>query len=263
MQDYYAPVKLPLNIWDKYSIRPGPTGSVGDTLTQVRLKQSAPELRPRYLQWSSNEMMKFHGTNIQDGRHKSFMSLGANAKVYQKRLPFKPGYKTQQGWVHQDIVPVHRQRETLMAGFPQFGWKSQVASVLRAKVSGEGFLPVPEGYKSTEMTRGGQYPKVIDKVANMEPLPSATKYTEKAKSGLSKIQQNLLLENKPVTMNDLVDRLTPKLSVQPTTKKSSIGGMPSRRSSLLSQRMGSLSQILGRPSRDMDVESYPYERDSI
>lgn len=183
MQDYLAPVKLPLNLWNKNSIRPGPVGSVGDTLAQVRLKQSAPDLAPRYELWNSDEMEKFHGTNIQDGQKKSFMTGGANASVFESQLPYRSGFKTQQGWVHQDIVPVDRFRETKQAALPQFSWKSQVAAVHRAKVSGEGFLPASFGYTSNKLPRGGLYPRVVASARYTDPLPSSDQIIEKAVEG--------------------------------------------------------------------------------
>ena len=265
MQDYYAPIKFPLNIWDKNSIRPGPVASVGDTLTQIRLKQSAPDLNPRYAQWSSDEFMKFHGTNVQDGRKKNFMTGGDTAKTVRKNLPFKPGFKTQQGWIHQDIVPTDRTRNTKMGGLPQFGWKSQVASVLRAKVSGESFLPVPQGYKSQGLPRGGQYPRIIDKVQKMEPLPSATRYIEKAASGLTKSQQKLLLENKPVGMNDIVERMNQFINYNPQPQigmsRSSISMRPPSNTSIRPQSDVSMrppSNTSIRPQSDVSMRPPSY-----
>lgn len=193
MQDYLAPIKLPLNRWDKNSIRPGPVGSVGDALAQVRLKQSAPELAPRYELWNSDEMEKFHGTNIQDGRYENYMTGGMNAKTFKKHMPYRQGYKTQQGWVHQDIVATDRARETKQAALPQFGWKSQVASVMRAKVSGESFLPLPRGYTSVGQSRGGLYPRIVAKSEYADPLPSTSQIIGLPVSGklASSVKQNV------------------------------------------------------------------------
>lgn len=186
MQDYLAPVKLPLNLWDKNSIRPGPVGSVGDALVQVRLKQSAPELEPRYEVWNSDEMNKFHGSNVQDGRKSNYMTGGMNAKTFKSHMPYRPGYKTQQGWVHQDIVPVDRDRETLHAALPKYGWKSKVASVVRAKVSGQSFLPRPRGYTAVGSPRGGLVPRVVAKSVYSDPLPSTSQIIKGPISGLSR-----------------------------------------------------------------------------
>lgn len=176
MQDYLAPIKLPLNLWNKYSIRPGPVGTVGDVLGQVRFKQSAPDLAPRYDIMSSGQMEKYYGSNVQDGRVESFASKGYNAKVNRRGLAFR-GQKTAFGWIKQDIMEVDRTREPIQQEMPQFGWKSQVAKVERAKVTGEQFLPLPNGYGPTEPTRGSNYPRVVEKSAGVgvsdEPAPVA------------------------------------------------------------------------------------------
>lgn len=160
--DYLAPQKPALNLWNKYSIRPGPVGSVGDTIATVRIKQSTPEMTPKYERWNSGELEKYYGSNVQDGRAASFTSRGLGAKTIQKRLPYRVGWKTKLGWVHQDIVPTDRARETKVADLPQFGWKSQVAQILRAKVTGESFLPSPQGYTQSGIPRGSQIPTVVD-----------------------------------------------------------------------------------------------------
>lgn len=164
MTDYYTPSKT-VNIWDKYSIRPGAVGSVGDTMPSVRLKQSSPEMTPKYQKWNSGRLESYYGSNVQDGRKASFMNGGLGARTISRPLPYRSSNRKSFGWVHQDIVPTERERETKVAALPQFGWKAQVANVLRAKVTGDSFLPVPGGYTMQGVPRGSQYPRVVDSSA--------------------------------------------------------------------------------------------------
>jgi len=165
MTDYLAPPVKPINVWNKYYISAGAVGSVGDTMAAVRIKQSSPEMTPKYQAWNSGTMESFYGSNVQDGRMGSFMSGGTNAKTLSRGLPYRSGNRTAIGWVHQDIVPTDRTRETKQAALPQFGWKAQVANVIRAKVTGDSFLPTPGGYTQTGLPRGTQFPRVVDSSA--------------------------------------------------------------------------------------------------
>lgn len=73
----------------------------------------------------------------------------------------------------------------------------------------------------------------------MEPLPSATRYIEKAASGLTKPQQKLLLENKPVGMNDIVERMNQFINYNPQPQigmsRSSISMRPPSNTSIRAQ----------------------------
>lgn len=156
--------KYRLNVWNKNSIRPGSQGSVGDTLPQQRLKQSAPDLAPRYADWSSKENEVFFGSNVQNGTQESFTTTGLAARSVGRKIWRNRGFKNDVGWRHQDIVPTDRSRETKLAGNPQFGWKSQQSRTYKAKVSGENFLPLPGGYGPTGgVPRGSQFPLVVQK----------------------------------------------------------------------------------------------------
>ena len=156
--------KYILNVWDNNSIRPGSQGSVGDVLAQQRLKQSAPDLAPRYDSWSSKENEVYYGSNVQNGTKESFTTTGLAARTVGRKIWRNRGFNNDIGWVHQDIVPLDRAREPRLASNPQFGWKSQQSRIFKAKVSGENFLPLPGGYgPSGAMTRGNQFPLVVQK----------------------------------------------------------------------------------------------------
>jgi len=169
-------VTTPLNKWNKNYISPGKVGSVGDTIATTRLKQSAPELAPRYEDWNSGINEIFYGSNVQDGTESSFNTSGLGARTIQRPVYRYTGYKTAQGWEHQDIVPTDRTYNVKMAGLPQFGWKSQVASIYRAKVSGDSFLPLPGGYGPNSLPRGNQYPLLVSR-SNAQTVPSSRSET--------------------------------------------------------------------------------------
>lgn len=47
---------------------------------------------------------------------------------------------------------------------PSYSWRNKQATVIRARISGENFLPLPGGYRpeSTSRPRGGQVPRITD-----------------------------------------------------------------------------------------------------
>jgi hypothetical protein len=50
-----------------------------------------------------------------------------------------------------------------MGSTGQWGWKNQVATIYKAKVRGQMFLPVPQGYSGiqTALPRGSQIPEIV------------------------------------------------------------------------------------------------------
>lgn len=188
--------KYRLNLWNKNSIRPGSQSTVGEVNLQTRLKQSAPDLAPRYAEWTKGQNEVFYGSNVQDGNQESFMSQGLNARTVGRKLWKNRGFRTAVGWRHEDLVPPDKKVETKLAGNPQFGWKSQQSKIYKAKVSGENFLPLPGGYGPTELTRGTQYPLVIQRTAGdtsyMKRNERVDKDLEQIKDSMEKGSQGVL-----------------------------------------------------------------------
>ena len=174
MQDYLTPIELPFNLWNKTRITAGPVGSTGEANLQVRLKQSAPDLNPRYAPWCSGEAEKYLGSNVQDGRARSFSSGGYNARVYSRPMGYRQGFKSQQGWIHEDLRALPRKMEPIQQDMPQFSWKSQVASVQRAKTTGQQFLPLPGGYELYGQPRGSQIPRIVEQSSGTGTVLPAT-----------------------------------------------------------------------------------------
>lgn len=169
-----------INRWDKDSIRPGPVGSVGDVNLQVQLKKSAPDLPNRFEKAFSGKNEVWGGSNISDGQYTGFSSGGRGAVVAEKSAFSRTGFKTSVGWRFQNIIPTDRSKDVKMVPLGQFSWNSEKAKIYKAKVTGEQFLPLPGGYGSSSLTRGGAYPVVVAETAGEGvPLPAtAVKITD-------------------------------------------------------------------------------------
>ena len=167
--------KYKLNRWDKDSIRPGPVGSVGDVNLQVQLRKSSIDLPERYDPAFSGKNEAWLGSNVSDGSYHGWTSGGRTATVIQKALSNnQTGGKTAVGWVMQNVVAADRSSMTKMTPLGRFGWDTTVGSVLRAKNSGDMFLPLPEGYEKSGLSRGSQYPRIIaESIGDGVPLPAA------------------------------------------------------------------------------------------
>lgn len=167
-----------LNNWDKTSIRPGPVGSVGDVNNQVRLKHSAPDLPLRYDKQFSGKNEERSGSNVSDGMWYGYTSKGYAARTIQEPMGYRPGFKTAVGWVIEDVRQLDTTREPKLGSLGDFKWQSQVASVKRAKVTGDLFLPLPGGYSKAllgdQIPRGSQIPIIRAESEGLGvPLPAA------------------------------------------------------------------------------------------
>lgn len=162
MKDLYVPRATKKSAWRKKTISPGAVGSVGDVLTSVRLKQSCSELRPRYDKMGRGKKQYMYGSAISDGAQRSKISKGLGADVVD-REPYSKNLKEFVGYFHQDIVPVDRSSMTQLLNQGNFGWKSKVAEVYRAKVTGQSFLPLPGGYgpREGDQPRGSAKPEIV------------------------------------------------------------------------------------------------------
>lgn len=103
--------KRPLNRWDHDSIRPGPVGSVGDALTQVRLKHSNPDLPLRFQGWNSHANEPRFGSNVQDGQWLSHDDNGGPNFTIDTNWGGRRDFRTNVGWRWQDLRAVDRRVE--------------------------------------------------------------------------------------------------------------------------------------------------------
>ena len=158
-------VNLPLNSWDKSSIRPGPVGSVGDALTSVRIKQSMPDMPFAYSKTFGPQNDVLRGSNVQDGRWASFVDGGYGAQTKRRKIDNRTSFKMPLGWVHEDAVPPARQVEPKLASQGRVGFNTQAAEILTK--SGDMFGDLPGGYKAPAgvLPRGGMTPRVVNQNA--------------------------------------------------------------------------------------------------
>ena len=173
MQVLYART-LPINRWDKDSIRPGPVGGVGDVNLQVKLKKSSNDQPNRYQKAFSGKNEVWSGSNVSDGQYRGFTSGGRGGITLTQPLPTRESFRTGTGWVIENAVPEDRSKMAKMVPLGQYSWEEDKARIYKAKVTGEQFLPVPNGYGKTPLSRGSQNPIIAYQVAGTGvPLPAA------------------------------------------------------------------------------------------
>ena len=169
-------IVVPINRWNKQSIRPGPVGSVGDVNIQVELRKSTPAMKARFDPKWSKANAKWSGSNVQDGSKRGFTSLGGAARVKALRWRNRRSFKTDVGWIKEDIVPLDRKRETKMGSTGDLGWNIQVANIFKARTTGDSFLPSPGEFKkeASGIHRGGLKPRVIATAGSSLPNAPVT-----------------------------------------------------------------------------------------
>lgn len=137
------------------SIRPGVVGSVGDVLSGVRVKQSAPDFPVMIVGGGS-----IWGSNVSDGDVKAWSHQGVGGGVVvgeNKKMSWNNNYT----W--QDIRKPDVLHEPVVAGIPQYSWDNKIAQVYNAKRTGNMFLPVPGNFELgvDEVSRGSQTPRLV------------------------------------------------------------------------------------------------------
>lgn len=143
--DITVPHYRPRNI-----MSPGRVGSIGETSYQIRLKQSAPDLDPRYSK-------TFNAENIAKRAKTTDTRANTYITPHQKRTAI--------GFFKQDIIPTDNSLIAQMGELGNYQWNNQKAQVLKAKVTGDSFLPPPGVYDKSiiknSITRGNTYPQPI------------------------------------------------------------------------------------------------------
>ena len=153
-------------------IRPGVVGSVGDVLGQIRVRQSEPNMPFAWDPIFSGADEPFRGSNVQNGTVGSWTSGGRGARTFDSNWSTNRSFKTAVGWVHQDISAPDKLVTPVFQAQPSYSWVNKVATVKKALVSGQNFLPLPGGYQPApgSLPRGGQVPRITDQaVPEFEP----------------------------------------------------------------------------------------------
>lgn len=146
---------------------PGMVGSVGDTMNSVRLAQSAPEMPLRF-------DLKFFD------RADNGSIVTPQPYTYDSAWNMGRGEQTAYGMMQQDIRAPDKLHEPTLGAIPQYEWRNKLATVYKAKRTGDKFLPLPGSYSLApgEMARGGQVVRTTDieglysVVENQQPSPS-------------------------------------------------------------------------------------------
>jgi len=144
-------------------IQPGAVGSVGDVLGSVRLHQSTPEMRMRWDTVFSPQNSPASGSNVQDGQKVSWESGFGGARVVDGAFQGSRGFKTNRGYVIEDITAADMMVEPFVSSLGDYTWRNKIATTYQALRTGKQFLPLPGGYQLSpgEMGRGGNMPGVM------------------------------------------------------------------------------------------------------
>lgn len=170
-----------LNLVD--TIIPGKVGSVGDANVTPRLAQSAPDLPMRFNPlFYNNPTMGSYSTS-QPYTYDSNWNMGRSEQ-------------TAYGLVQQDFRAPDKLHEPTLGAIPQYQWRNKLASVYKAKRTGDMFLPLPGQYTLApgEMARGGQVVRTTDIEGMYTVIPNQQ---ESPSVGLAKAN-NALFVNVPV-----------------------------------------------------------------
>ena len=143
-----------VNRWMDDYISPGPVAVVGDVLVNEKLKKSCPELPNRYTY--TNQSLKRRGAGVQDGTWYNYHNNGLAARANRQSYYDQSFHNQEIGWSRQDLRLQDLKADTRMIAAPQFGFKTLQAGVINAKVTGEQFLPLANGYSPSGISRGNQ-----------------------------------------------------------------------------------------------------------
>jgi hypothetical protein len=204
---------------EKIIISPGPVGSVGDVLGQVRYKHSAPDMPLRFDPHFRGKNEVFLGSNVQDGQHVGYASGGAQARLVDSNWGGRRGFRTSRGWHFQDIRAPDNLVEPYIGTTLDYSWRDKIATVYDAKRTGSNFLPLPMGYQISpgEEPRGGSTPRVTDIVPG-DLQPGALGQSVVVQ-GMERVQQSygypVPIVSRPMTGNGGKDVMS-KLSAMPS-----------------------------------------------
>jgi len=150
----------PMNRWNHSFIQPGNVGSVGETLVQVRYKQSAPDLPMRYDPLFSHKNMVSNGSNVQNGTIVSYDSGGGAARTISSNWGGRRHFKVRHGWIMQDLRAPDKIHEPATGEIPSYDWNNKIATAYDSFRTGNLFLPIPGPYTPAygEFARGGEGP---------------------------------------------------------------------------------------------------------
>lgn len=153
----------PLIIKKQYAGRytfmnPTNTGSVGDVIPTVRLKQSSPDLPARYV-----DVTKTPGSYISTG-----------LRTIDNEWTGKRSFKTNVGWEIQDLQETDNYVEPQVGSIGNFSFRNKVANIYESRRTGAQFLPLPGrfGLTNRDVPRGGNVMRTTDIAGEQVPHES-------------------------------------------------------------------------------------------
>jgi hypothetical protein len=233
-----------LNRWNEKAIQPGPQGSMGDALTQIRIQQSLPDMPVKFNNTFSGANSSKRGSNVQDGQTRSFSDGGRGAEVIvRKRQKF-----TNVGWRQQNLSGNDRTFQSVMAPQPQVGFRTQVDSILHRQ--GDAFQVMPGGYgpEPGQLLRGGQVPRVVSGFMEKDPLArgvnSASSIVENAVKGA--ITNSVVVPQRMQTASN--DQVPASVQAEPT--RDARRSLMSRATDLLGNAVNTMANIVSTGADD-------------
>lgn len=100
------------------------------------------------------------GANITDGMIRGYDNGGGLARVREDAWESRREFKTQRGWIYQDLRKPDTNIEPYLGSGPQYSWNNKIATVYKSLHTGDKFLPVPGEYALSpgEVPRNGNVP---------------------------------------------------------------------------------------------------------
>lgn len=139
-------------------LSPGAVASVGDVLTQIRLKHSAPDLPIR---WGfAGSQLPIMGSNVSDGQHVSYENGGGPATLMDTNWNVKRKKHINHGWKFDELLAPDMVVTPFDKSTPDYSWINKIATVNHAFDSGRKFAPLPGGYTGNGLPRGGSVPRI-------------------------------------------------------------------------------------------------------
>jgi hypothetical protein len=139
---------------------PGTHASIGATATQVRLKQTTPDLRSRFQKDSTGAGALRFGSDSTGGTKRSLMN--GSYKYKTKTILVKDAHLRNRGVRVRDLRPTQdRHEEPVLAMVPRYSWKLKENQV--TSNYGVLFQDMPGGYapQPGDVLRGTSYPRSL------------------------------------------------------------------------------------------------------
>jgi len=143
-----------------FQSRPGPVGSVGDTVVKTRFRQSTPTMPWVYDPYYSGSRSDKLGSNVTDGSHRGYDDLGGPANTSDSKWIGGRSFKHQYGWTYHEAQEPDKLVEPVLRSLGDYSYRRKVARVRDIKRTGSLFTVKPMGFQEAGVLRSGNYPRV-------------------------------------------------------------------------------------------------------